>query len=193
MRLPDWLPAILLALAATTSGLLLWHLYQAEEAPPLTGPPRSDYFLKDFELVALDPLGKESFRVTGPLLSRHQTLGTIAIEEPRFHFPTVEGEPWSARAARGWANSNASEVRLEGEVVFDAPSPDPDQALTFRSENLQVFPHERRASSAAEVEFLSPHSILRGHGLRIDMRGRRFQLLDKVIGHYETPVSASHR
>lgn len=191
MRLPGWVPAAGLVIAALASGIALWFLYRGEEPVALTGPPRSDYFLVDFELVSLNQEGKEAFRVSGPLLSRHPSLGTITIEQPDFRFPTQGAEPWSARADRAWATASGSELRLDGNVALDAPSDGTHEALAFRTDSLDVFPRERRAQSEDTVVFSSPHSILQGRAFRIDMGTRRYQFLNEVIGHYETPLSVS--
>ena len=191
MRLPGWIPAVALVAATLASGIALWYLYRGEEPAPLTGPLRSDYFLVDFELVSLNQQGEEAFRVSGPLLSRHPYLGTITIEQPDFRFPTAGAEPWSARADRAWATSNGGELRLDGNVALDAPTDGTHEALAFRTDSLDVFPRERRAQSEDTVVFSSPHSILQGRGFRIDMGSRRYQFLNDVIGHYETPLSAS--
>lgn len=193
MRLPGWIPAAVLFIAAAASGLALWRLYRTDEPQALTGPPRSDYFLVDFELVSLDDHGKEAFRVTGPLLSRHPSLGTISIEQPRFLFPVEAAQSWTARADRAWASADGGELRLDGGVALDGPPEDGQGALAFRSERLNIYPKERRAASEEMVAFTSAHSILQGRGFRADMQSRRFQLLNEVTGHYETPASASRR
>ena len=192
MRLPSWAPAAVLLVVAITSGLVLWRMYREEHAPELVGPPRSDYFLIDFELVSLDSSGNEAFSVTGPLLSRHPLLGTITIDEPRFWFPTEDSTPWAARADRAWAAADGAELRLDGDVTLDAPPDDIQGAMSFRSESLVIFPKDQRASSEAVVEFTSAQSILQGRGFRADLQTRRFQLLNEVIGRYDTPTSASH-
>ncbi len=193
MKLPDWVPPAILFLAAAASGLALWQLYRTDEPEVLTGPPRSDYFLVDFELVSLDDHGKEAFSVTGPLLSRHPHLGTITIEQPRFLFPVEQAQPWTARADRAWASAGGDELRLDGSVALDGPPEGGQGPLAFRSQSLSIYPKERRAASDAMVAFTSAHSILSGRGFRADMVTRRFQLLNEVSGHYETPASASHR
>ncbi|HPA00972.1 MAG TPA: LPS export ABC transporter periplasmic protein LptC [Chiayiivirga sp.] len=193
MTLPRWAPGAALLLAAVSSSLLLWWLYRQDQTEPLTGPPRSDYFLTDFELVALDAQGKESFHVTGPHLSRHPYLGTIEIEQPRFLFPDDHARAWTARAQRAWASADGTELRLSGEVALDGPSEDADADLQFRTDSLVLHPREHRVSTPARVEFISPHSILRGRGLQADLKTRRFQLLDEVSGHYDTPTSKSRR
>lgn len=189
MRLPGWILIVLLIGAAAASSLALWFLYRSDESAPLVGPPRSDYFLVDFELISLDSEGNEAFRVSGPLLSRHPYLGTIGIERPAFHFPTEHAKPWTAHADRAFATANASEVKLDGNVRLDAPGDSEHERMTFSSDSLTVFPRERQARSDDMVVFSSPDSILQGQGLRIDMQSRRLQLLAKVSGNYATPHS----
>lgn len=193
MRLPGWVPLAVLCVAAAASSALVWQLYRSDEPAPLTGPPRSDYFLVDFELVSLDEQGREAFRVTGPLLSRHPHLGTISIEQPRFLFPAEDAQPWTARAARAWASADGDELRLNGDVALDGPDESEQGPLAFRGESLSVYPKDRRAASDDVVVFTSAHSILQGRGFRADMQTRRFQLLNEVSGHYETPASTLHR
>ena len=189
MRLPRWVPGALLLVAAASSSMLLWWLYRQDEPEPLTGPPRSDYFLTDFELVALDAEGKESFHVSGPHLSRHPYLGTIEIQQPRFALPDRRKGFWLARADRAWVDASGSELRLIGAVALDGPTEGDNRELAFRSDRLTVFPRERQVQSDAVVTLTSPHSILRGRGLRADLDTRRFQLLDEVTGHYALPAS----
>ncbi|HET9048248.1 MAG TPA: LPS export ABC transporter periplasmic protein LptC [Chiayiivirga sp.] len=189
MRLPGWIPIAVLVIAAAASSLALWLLYRSDESAPLIGPPRSDYFLVDFELISLNSEGQEAFRVSGPLLSRHPYLGTITIEQPAFDFPTANAEAWTARADRASSNANATEIKLDGNVALNVPAEGEHGAMAFHSESLTVRPRERRASSDDRVVFSSADSILQGQGLRIDMQSRRLQLLAKVSGNYATPHS----
>ncbi len=193
MRPPRWVPGTLLLAAAASSSLALWWLYRQDEPEPLTGPPRSDYFLRDFDLVALDDEGRESFHVRGPRLSRHPYLGSIEIEQPRFTLPDRHDGTWQARAERAWVDANGSELRLIGDVALDGPPEGENGELAFRSERLTLLPRERQVQSDAVVTLASPHSILRGRGLRADLDTRRFQLLDEVTGHYAPPASTSRR
>lgn len=189
MRPMRWVSILALVLAALATSVALWLLYRPEPPPVLTGPPRSDYFLVDFELTALDHDGQEAFQVSGPLLSRHPYLGSITIEQPAFRFPTAGSEPWTAHAKHAWASANASQLRLDGDVVLDAPSDGTQESMVFRTDWLDVFPRERRAATDAMVVFDSPRSILQGRGFRIDMHSRNYQLLNEVSGHYATPLS----
>jgi lipopolysaccharide export system protein LptC len=183
------LPILLLALLAAASGWLLWQL--REQAPPaeLLGPPRSDYSLETFELVALDAEGREAFHATGPRLARHPQLGTIEIEEPRLAFPDRHGEVWTSRSRRAWLSRDGSELRLHEQVELLGPPGEPgeDEPLRLQSERLDVFPRENRVATEAAVTVTEPGSILRGRGLRADLDTRRVELLSEVRIRHEPP------
>lgn len=177
-----WLPGAILFLVATITGWMLWQLRERDEPPPLYGPPRSDYTLVEYELVALDEAGAESFRVNGPMLARHPFLGTLDVEQPRFLFPDSSGNPWNARAARAFVTAKGEEVRLSGGVEFDGP-PENGRRIELRTRQLTVLPKTRELVSDVAVTITGPGSILRGQSLRADLNARRFQLSD-VTGHY---------
>ena len=63
-----WL--FLLLVVAAVSGWWLWSLNRDDDTPPLTGPPRSDYSLENFQLIAMDEQGRESFSVRGGRAAR---------------------------------------------------------------------------------------------------------------------------
>lgn len=185
---------VLLVLIAGISSMFLWRIYSVQPAPELTGPPRSDYFLVDFELVALDSDGEEAFRVTGPRLSRHPWLGTVTIDAPHFEFPMQDGNPsWEARSEQAWSSANAREIQLQGDVLFTGNDPRNGTPMEFRTEQLVIRPKQRLAETDAPVSFHSPHSILEGRGLQVDLQASRFQLLHEVKGRYETPHSNALR
>ena len=61
MTAPRWLPGLILFLVAAVTGWMVWQLRGRDEVPPLYGPPRSDYVLIDYELVALDETEKPKY------------------------------------------------------------------------------------------------------------------------------------
>jgi lipopolysaccharide export system protein LptC len=187
MTLPRWLPAVLLLLAASASGWLLWKLREPETGPPLYGPPRSDYVLLDFELMALDENGAESFRINGPMLARHPHLATLDVQQPRFLFPDADGKPWNARADQAWVSKDGDELRLDGAVAFDGPPDDADGRVALRTDSLTVLPEVDAVRTESIVTVTSPGSILRGRGLRADLKARRFELLAEVTARYAPP------
>lgn len=180
------LALVLLVLAAAVTGWLVWQLREDEEPPQLVGPPRSDYFVDQFELIAFDEAGAEAFSLRGPRLSRHPQLGTIEIEQPRVRLPG-EGQGWQGRSDRGWISAEGDRVRLLGGVDLRGPAARGDLPMRLRSSAIELLPRENRALSDETVTITGPGSILRGRGLRADLDAKRVELLAEVTGRYEPP------
>jgi lipopolysaccharide export system protein LptC len=176
----------LLLVAAVATGWLAWQLRRVDEPPPLVGPPRSDYSLREFELIAFDEQGVESFSARGPRLARHHHLGTIEIEQPRFRVPDSAGDGWNGRAQRGWISADGNELRLLGDVDLLGPVGEAgEEPMHLVTPALNVFPREDRVATDAAVTVTGPGSILRGRGMRADLQARRVELLAEVKIRYE--------
>ena len=171
-----------LLLAAVGSSILVWTLRPV--AMPVSEPAaRSDYILRDFELVMLGEDGLESFTVTGPYLQREPDGKSLTLTEPRFAFPDPHQGRWRAEARRAWVGPKAQEVRLLDAVQFLGPASTQGQRTRFESERLDIFPNENRASTELAVTVSQGGSILRGTALRADMAAQRYQL-SQVQGSY---------
>lgn len=179
--------AILLLLAAALSSVWIWRLRDDAGPPPLVGPPRSDYELHDFDLVALDRHGRESFAASGPRLNRHPHLGTLEIEQPRFSSPDSSGAIWTSRAERAWVDREGTEMRLIGDARVQGPETPGAEPILMRSEALTLFPGERRVATDLPVTVTQPGSILTATGLRGDLDARRVELLSNVRMHESPP------
>lgn len=175
-----------LLLAAAATGWLVWLLREPIPAATLTGPPRSDYFLTDFSMVALDAQGRESFAARGPRLARHPHAGTLEVSEPEFTLPGPEGGRWLATAQAAWVSADGGELRLLRDVNVAAPIAAAGPS-SLSSERLDLFPRARTLSTTEPVTASGPGFILRGVGLQADLDSRRFQLLDQVSARYEPP------
>ncbi len=185
MNSPRRFAAALLALVAAVSSLWVWQMRSDDGPPMMVGPPRSDYLLYDFELVALDEVGKESFMASGPRLTRHPNLGTLDIETPQFSSPDASGDVWTSSAKRAWVNKEGSELRMLGAAEVRGPSTDKLEPILLRSESLTVFPRENRVVTEAAVTVTEPGSILTATGMRANLDTQRVELLSDVHIHYE--------
>ncbi len=170
----------LLLLVAAGSGIWVWQLRRDAGPPELVGPPRSDYLLFDFDLIALDAAGKESFAASGPRLTRHPHLGTLDIEAPLFSSPDDGGKIWTSSANRAWVDREGTELRLIGNAQVRGPTAPGTEPILLQSEALTLFPRERRVVSDLAVTVTEPGSILTATGLRGDLNARRVELLSNV-------------
>lgn len=173
---------VLAMAAAGLLGLVAWQL-ATRKVPDPVADQRSDYVLRDFELVALDGEGTESFTVTGPHLQRDPAGKSLTLDQPRFSFPGRDGR-WNARSDTAWVSPDADEVHLRDRVRLVGPRSEAGLQTRFSTASLVVFPDEQRATGDRAVTITQGDSILAGTGLAVDMRARRFQLLSDVKGRY---------
>lgn len=177
---------VLLLAGAMVSG---WSLWKQRAEPTAQGKvsSRPDYVLNDFELVALDAKGDESFTLRAPHLSRDPASRTMDIETPLFLIPAGKGssgDAWEVRARTGWISGEGDELRLRGEVKATSAGI-ADMPLTIATEQLNVFPETNRISSAVAVSINRPGSILRGQGLEVDLNTKLYTLRSEVRSRYD--------
>lgn len=174
----------LLLAAAAVSGWAVWNQrHKNLSAGGLAGQP--DYVLEEFELVSLDEHGKEAFTLRAPLLARDPDAKTLDITTPLFLIPARSGSPgapWEVRAKTGWVSAKGEELRLRGNVT--AVNPGAAGTTTLASEQMNVFPKAKRATSAVQVTVTQPGSILRGRGLEVRLDTKQYTLHSEVNSRY---------
>lgn len=178
--------AVVLLVGAVVSGWSL--LSRRTTAPDNQGAigGRPDYVLNDFELVALDAQGSESFTLRAPRLTRDPESETMDIATPLFLIPprqAGDGEAWQVRADTGWVSADGDELRLRGAVqaVSDGRN---DPPVTITTEQLNVFPDDDRLDSAVAVTITRPGSILRGTGLEVNLASKQYTFQSEVRSRY---------
>lgn len=173
-----------LLLAAIVIGGALWRQHGA--GAPSVEPGRSDYTLYDFELVSLDREGRESFTLRAPKLTRDPTERTLSIATPVFLIPPREGassDPWNVRSKTGWVSAKGDEIRLRGDVVATSTGQS-GQPVRMDTQQLNVYPDAKRATSAVAVSVKQPGLILNGYGMDAKLDARQVSLRN-VKGRYE--------
>lgn len=174
---------LLLVLAFVLGSYAVWQ-WQQRQVPPAEPPQRSDYVLRDYELITLNEAGEEAFTVVGPELERDPQGKTLTLDQPRFSFPAKGGGRWNARSDSAWVSAKADEVRLLARVEMVGPPGDTGDRTVFATDRLFVFPDAQTANSGGRVTVTHGDSILAGTGLEVDMQAKRFQLLNDVKGRY---------
>ncbi|AKC87614.1 LPS export ABC transporter periplasmic protein LptC [Pseudoxanthomonas suwonensis] len=176
---------LVLLVAAIATGWSAWRMRDRSE-PPATVGQRSDYVLRDFELVVLRDDGTESLRLQAPELQRNREDESVAIVQPLFLMPGEEGG-WELRADRGWVNADASLARLEGNVAGDSAE---GHAVptTFRTDRLELLPDQHLARTDDRVTLTRPGIMQTGVGFQANLQTRQYQLLSQVQTRYDPPT-----
>lgn len=173
----------LLVLATVLVSFALWQLRGRGDAPP-AALDRSDYVLRDFELVTLGDDGSESFTVRGPYLQRDVGGRSLSLVKPRFSFPHQSGGRWNASSEAAWVSPGADEVHLLRDVVMVGPPSEAGLRNRLETARLVVLPEAEQARTESRVTITQGDSILAGTGLRADLQAKRFELLNQVTGRY---------
>jgi lipopolysaccharide export system protein LptC len=171
---------VALALAST---LVVWRLRPVPRPIP-PSEARSDYTLENFELVTLDDEGKESFSVRAPHLERDPQGKSLTITKPAFSFPDRTRGRWVATAGTAWVGPKGEQVKLTGDVDMMGPPGPLGVRTRMQTAQLEILPKRNVASSPAVVTVSRGDSILKGTGLRADLKAHRVQLLANVKGRY---------
>ena len=174
---------IILLAAAILSGWSAWMQKDDIEAPTQVETAQPDFLLRDFELVALDKQGKESFTLKSPELARNPNDKTLFLVTPFFQSPNKQGERWEMRAQTGWVSADNSEVRLRGNVIANSP-PGAKQPADMKTEELDVFPEKNIATSKVAVSITGTGSTMTGVGMEADLDQNRIKLLSNVRSTY---------
>ena len=172
---------LVLLVAALVSGWAVWHRSD-DRMPVVAGNGRPDYVLHDFELVALDDQGQESFTLRAPSMLRNPDERSMRMATPVFTLPDRERRYWKVSARDGWISPDGDELRLLGDVRVD--SPPGERKVGMNTEQLNVYPNRDLATSSTLVTITQPGSILRGRGLETDLASKRYILKSQVHTRY---------
>ncbi len=178
---------LILLLAAIVSG---WSACKNRDipAPNRVLTDRSDYVMRDFEMIALTSEGKEAVTVRAPEMARNPQDQTYTITSPLFLLPEEAGRSWELRAKTGWLSAKGEELRLRGGVHGTSPEGGARKA-EFRTETLNVFPDRDIARTDDVVTVTQPGSRLSGRGFEANLKTQDYEFKSQVRSIYE-PRSA---
>lgn len=175
---------LVLLVAAGFSGWSAWQRRASAPVPVAVEENRSDYVMRDFELISLDVNGKESLTLRAPEMQRDLIDQTLAIVQPVFLVPNTHGKHWEVSSETGWVSAKGEELRLEGSVKGVSPD-QTTMPTTFETSRLNVFPNQNHATSDDAVSIRQPHLILTGTGMEADMASNHVQLHSNVQAVYD--------
>lgn len=174
---------LVLLLAAAVSG---WSAWKNRDIPPPSrvAADRSDYVMRDFEMIALNSEGAEAMAVRAPRMERDPTDQTYTITTPLFLLPEEQGRSWELRSKTGWLSAKGDELRLRNEVRGTSPAGAATRT-EFRTEQLDVFPNRDLASSNDVVTITQPGSRLTGRGFETNLKTKAYEFKSQVKSIYE--------
>jgi lipopolysaccharide export system protein LptC len=174
---------LVLLVAAVLSGWSAWRNRDIP-TPARIAADRSDYIMKDFEMIALDRQGKEALTLRSPEMHRNPEDQTFDIATPLFLLPDDQGQYWQMRSQKGWMSPKGEELRLTGDVRGTSPE-GAAQPTLFQTQRLNVFPNKNVAASDDTVTITQPGSILTGRGFETNLKTKEYEFKSQVKSTYE--------
>lgn len=176
---------LVLLLAAIVSG---WSAWKNRDVPPpdRAVADRSDYVMRDFEMIALNSEGIEAVAVRAPEMARNPVDQTFTIATPLFLLPEEDGRSWELRAKTGWLSAKGEELRLRGDV-HGTPPEGSTQTMQFRTQRLNIFPDRDLAQTDDTVTITQTGSILTGRGFETNLKTKAFTFKSQVKSVYAPP------
>ena len=175
------LTLVLLGGALFTGWSILHHHVREVARGSMDG--RSDYVLRDFELISLDDKGQESFTLRAPLLQETPGAKTMDLTTPLFLLPDAHGNYWQVHSKTGWVSEKRDEIRLLGAVRTTSP-PEDARKVVMNTEQLNIYPKTHRATSGSVVTVTEPGLTMRGRGMEADLAAKRVIFLSQATARY---------
>ena len=182
---------LVLLIAAAGTQLLIWWLRPPPNPNAMVGPPRSSYTLTDFTLDALGQDGQPSFHLTAPYLARRDGDDSLYINAPKFVLIGTDGADWHGTSQYGWVSADNTLLKLIGKVDMLRPATAMASTAQVHTADATVWTQDKRMASPAPSVIQQTGSILRGVGMKADMKTHSLELLADVHATL-TPQKRTH-
>ena len=183
--------AVVLALAAVGTWLLIQWLRPPPKPNEMVGPPRSSYTLNDFTLDALGEDGTPSFRLVAPYLARREGDDSLYVNAPIYTIYASDNADWHGTSQYAWVSADNSLVKLIGKVDMHRSAVGQVKAAEVHTADATVWTKDKKMASDAPSVIQQTGSIMRGVGMKADMNTHSLTLLADVHGLL-TPQKRSH-
>jgi len=180
-------PRTLISLAILTAGAIgssLLVLNTGQDQQKLEPPELSlAFYLSNAELSGTGRNGEVIYKVWTVKAAQSTSDESISMDRVRMVYEPPEGIPWTLRANGGSIPASPRIIKLNGDVVATAGEKS-DSKIIIRTQQMDIDPVTREASSAREVAIDYNGRILNAVGMRADLERNHLKLLADVNGQF---------
>jgi lipopolysaccharide export system protein LptC len=144
-----------------------------------------DYSMSGFRLTEMNAAGRPGHILVAETLYHYPDRAESVLTAPVLHFFEADRPVWEISAQHGTVSDNERTVLLEGEVQVRYSAASPERGFEIRTEELYVWPDERRAETEVAVRIIQQSGITDSIGMQADLEERRMRLLSQVRGRYD--------
>ena len=171
---------------AVLQWLLARPVNEPDARPNAGRVPRLNYALRDFSGRLLTEEGLTSLELQAPLMRNDAETGIGTVEEPNIRL-LQDNEEWYISAESAVIAADHEVINLTGAVNVRRRNRSTGEQIDIRTRELVLNVTPRTASTRAKVRIVQASDWLSATGMNLDMINDRYELLESVRGHYETP------
>ena len=177
---------VLLTLLALLSWLLARQPREAALDPISKPDVKLNYALYDFSGTLLNDLGGVNLQVRSPVLRNDAESGVATVEAPEIRIQQAQDQ-WYISAESAVISPDHERVTLAGAVYLSQRDEITGQVLEISSSDVLLNVTPRTAETATGVSIRQGGDRVDAVGMKLDMIAERYELLQDVRAHYETP------
>ena len=195
-RISIYLPIIAVGVIALgTYWLVRMAPKLLEPAAPVAARHEPDYFMRGFVVKSFLPSGELRSELSGKEGRHYPDTDTFEVDEVRVRSVSTEGRVTRARADRGIANADVTEVQLIGNAVVEREATadaqgQPQPALVFRGEFLHAFTDTERVHSNKPVTLIRGEDRFTADAMDYDRLSGVADLRGRVRGMFASKEAA---
>lgn len=173
---------VVLALTAAGSYGLTRYFAPPPDIGQVFAQARQDNEIRQVELRVYDLTGKPNLVLISPRITSPRRSDEYLIATPLFDVVSDEGARWKGNSRVGRLDVGKNRLWLEDQVNLEGTQTG-RLPIAVTTERLEFRMDERLALSDEAAEIRSPGRVVRGVGLRVDLKNDRFAL-KSVEGAY---------
>lgn len=178
-------------LALMTLAILTGVIARQIPVPVATGPvdrvdTRLNYAIYEFSGQLLNDDGSVNVEIDSPLLRSNARSGVSTVISPEIRLRQAE-ERWKISAESAIITADREFVSLQGNVLLNHRNRATGESTDIRTRDVLLHLTPKTAETDAAVSIRQAGSRLDAVGMRLDLAQETYELLEKVIAHYELP------
>jgi len=166
---------------------LTWQIMQHQSIPHLldsdTLAKTSNVMIYDLQYRQYDTKGRMVHFLETPLMQHIPKHNQHLLTTPHIITNEVDQSPWDISAKEATAIEGTQKVTFHHNVNIRQEKADHSDTL-LHTEQLIYFPHQKKATSNAEVTLTQAENQVQSKGLEIDLATSHVRLLSNARGHY---------
>jgi lipopolysaccharide export system protein LptC len=181
--------SLLILLVALAAALAWW--WSRDEAAvrgtamQVDGGEQADYAMRDFLLRAMNENGRLGHTLAAENLYHYADREQSTLTRPHLMFYEEDRAVWDISAEHGLVSDSERSVLLSGDVQVHYAGTAPERSFRIHTNELHVWPEDRRAETEAAVRIVQQAGVTRSVGMRAELDLRRLHLPAQVRGQYE--------